>query len=143
MERRPHNLRNGKARSPRKWEEVMKISEPPSQSGRGPEERDWPATSAGEEDDHSEITMQVLDGSTMTATVKDVITTEEAARLNQALVLQCSLVALQDSPKKNQKEEHGMRFLAEEQKVSWKNLNLRLSTAIVGRLVEGPGSLCR
>ena len=69
------------------------------------------------------MAMQVSDGSTMTATVKDVITTEEAAGLNQALVLQCSLVALQDSPKKNQKEEHGMRFLAEEQKDRYKNLN--------------------
>ena len=29
MGRRPLTLRNGKARSPRKWEEVMKISEAP------------------------------------------------------------------------------------------------------------------
>ena len=38
-----------------------------------------------------------LDGSIKTATEREVVTAGEATRLNQALVLRCSLVALQDS----------------------------------------------
>ena len=45
------------------------------------------------------------EGPTMDAAERDVVTVEEATGLNQALVLQCSLVPLKDSPKKSQKEE--------------------------------------
>ena len=41
----------------------------------------------------------------MAAAERDVVTVGAAAGLNQALVSQCSLVTLRDSPAKNQKEE--------------------------------------
>ena len=63
---------------------------------------------AGEPAAHSKMmrTFQnVSEGPTMAAAEQDVVTVEEATGLNQALFLQCSLVPLQDSPKKSQKEE--------------------------------------
>ena len=53
---------------------------------------------------------------TMAAAGRDVIPVDETAGLNQALVLQCSLVTLRDSPKKNHEEEQKKKFLAEEHK---------------------------
>ena len=41
----------------------------------------------------------------MAAAERIVVTDEEPAELNQALVLQCLLVTLKDSPRKSQKEE--------------------------------------
>ena len=63
--------------------------------------------SAGEPVKDSETIWMIQndsDGSTLAATEREVVTAGEATGLNQALVLRCSLVALQDSPKKSQKD---------------------------------------
>ena len=60
----------------------------------------------------------------MAAAGRDVVTVGAAAGLNQALVSQCSLVTLRDSPTKNQKEEQSKKFLSEGQKDRLKDIGV-------------------
>ena len=83
----------------------------------------------------------------MAAAEGNVVTVEEAAGLNQALVLQCSLVTLKDSPRKSQKEgrtvpgrwsswQEGMRHSGRRGLRRKRWLEEALPTADVGRVQE-------
>ena len=50
------------------------------------------------------------EGSTKAAAGRDVITVDAVTGLTQALVSQCLLVTLRDSPMKNQEEENSKKF---------------------------------
>ena len=52
----------------------------------------------------------------MAAAGRAVVPDEEEAGLNQALVLQCSLVTLRDRLRKSREEEQSKKFLSEGQK---------------------------